>query len=135
MFLRRQLSPRLRSGLVLLPSWVRGDEFDRLGDTILASLWHDPGTRTHRALNFRELEALPSVLRDSRAALVLVQTDQGNRAKLLVSPGLRKVPGDDAKAGSGAHGRAVRGFRRSQAGFAAGAWPRAHALPWLSARP
>ena len=31
------------------------------------------------------------VLRDERAAFVIVQTDQGNLAKLLVSPGLRKL--------------------------------------------
>jgi hypothetical protein len=70
----------------------RGDEFDRLGSEIVGSLLRDPKTRTHQAIGFRELEGLPTVLHDSRAALVLVRTDQANWAKLLVTPGLRKVP-------------------------------------------
>lgn len=41
-------------------------------------------------LGFRDLEALPQVLRDSRSALLIVRTDQGNLARLLVSPGFRK---------------------------------------------
>jgi hypothetical protein len=70
-----------------------GDEFDSLKGEVLSSLWRDPGTQTHATLSFRELEALPTVLHDSRAALILVQTDRGNVAKLLVTPGLHKAPG------------------------------------------
>ena len=42
-------------------------------------------------MTVRDLEALPAVLRDERAALVIAKTDQGNLAKLLVSAGLRKL--------------------------------------------
>lgn len=45
----------------------------------------------HPSLTFRELEALPVVLRDERTALVIAKTDHGNLAKILVSPGLRKI--------------------------------------------
>ncbi len=70
----------------------RGDEFDGLGSEIVGSLLRDAKTPRHRAIGFRELEALPAVLHDSRAALLLVRTDQGNWAKMLVAPGLRKGP-------------------------------------------
>ncbi len=85
----------LMLSVVLLgpPSSARGDEFDRLGGAALAALLSDARTRTHTALGFRELEALPSVLRDTRSALLIVKTDQGNLAQLLVSPGFRKRPG------------------------------------------
>jgi hypothetical protein len=81
--------------LVLLntPFSTRGDEFDRLGGAVLAGLVRDARTRVHTSLGFRELEALPSVLRDTRSALLIVKTDQGNLAQLLVSPGFRKRPG------------------------------------------
>ena len=79
--------------LLIPPSAARGDEFDRLGGGALAALLRDAQTRTHTALGFRELEALPSVLRDTRSALLIVKTDQGNLAQLLVSPGFRKRPG------------------------------------------
>jgi hypothetical protein len=79
--------------LLIPPSAARGDEFDRLGGGALAALLRAGGTRTHPALGFRELEALPPVLRDTRSALLIVQTDQGNLAQLLVSPGFRKRPG------------------------------------------
>jgi hypothetical protein len=81
-------------GLLVIPlTATRGDEFDRLGGGALAALVRDPHTRTHPALGFRELEALPPVLRDTRSALLIVKTDQGNLAELLVSPGFRKRPG------------------------------------------
>ncbi len=79
--------------LLILPSATRGDEFDRLGEGALAAILSDVRTRTHSALNFRELEALPAVLRDTRSALLIVKTDQGNLAQLLVSPGFRQRPG------------------------------------------
>jgi hypothetical protein len=85
---------RLIFGLAILllipPCPSRGDEFDRLSGEVVGSLLDDAATRTQAALDFRELEALPAVLHDRRAALILVRTDQGNRAKMLVSPGFRK---------------------------------------------
>jgi biopolymer transport protein ExbD len=94
---RRDAVRLLFSVALLVPSSaVRGDEFDRLGGATLAALLRDGQTRTHPALDFRELEALPTVLRDTRSALLIVKTDQGNLAQLLVSPGFRKRPGGNA---------------------------------------
>ena len=49
-------------------------------------------------LSVRTIESLPEVVRGERAALVIATTDQGNLAKLLVSPGLRRqaAAGDKA---------------------------------------
>lgn len=94
LWLRDVAGPLLSVALLVPSSAVRGDEFDRLGGAALAALLRDAQTRTHPALGFRELEALPSVLRDTRSALLIVKTDQGNLAQLLVSPGFRKRPGD-----------------------------------------
>jgi hypothetical protein len=86
---------------------ARGDEFDRIDGEVLRSCLRTSGTRTHAALGFRELEALPSVLRDSRSALFLIKTDQGNLARLLVSPGFRKRPSPDNPPGPGLRGSHV----------------------------
>ena len=72
-----------------LPAWRR---VRPAGRRLLAALAARTQPGCTRPLGFRELEALPSVLRDSRSALVLVKTDQGNLARLLVSPGFRKRP-------------------------------------------
>jgi hypothetical protein len=71
---------------------VQGDEFERISGNILAALFREPGLHIRPALGFRELEALPSVLHDSRGALLLVKTDLGNLARLQVSPGFRRGP-------------------------------------------
>jgi len=82
--------------LVSLPAAARGDEFGLLERRLFFEIPRRAGTRTHASLSFRDLEALPSVLRDERAALVIVKTDQGNLAKLLVSAGFRKLkPAED----------------------------------------
>ena len=72
---------------------ARGDDFDKLGGRLLATILREGQTHTHTALGFHELEALPPVLRDSRSSFLIVKTDLGNFAKLLVSPGFRKQPG------------------------------------------
>ena len=71
---------------------LRPAEFDRLDGLQIAALLRDPRTKTHQSLGFRDLEKLPSVLRDARGALLLVRTDQGNLARLLVAPAFRKRP-------------------------------------------
>jgi hypothetical protein len=73
-----------------------GDDFDRLEGKLLFDLPSRPDIRTHTALSFGELDQLPPVLRGERDALVIVRTDQGNMAKVLISHGLRrKNPSDD----------------------------------------
>ena len=61
------------------------------GGASIFQSYHRTGRAHHAGLSFRELEALPTILRDERAALVIVKTDQGNLAKILVSAGLRKL--------------------------------------------
>ena len=75
------------------PTPSRADDFDRLNGETLARLSRDAQARSRPALSFRDLEALPRVLRDARSALLLVKTDQGNLGRMLVSPGFRKTPG------------------------------------------
>jgi hypothetical protein len=94
----RRARSEILTAAVLIWAWHLGlacassaDEFGRLDGAPFFELLNRPDAHAHARLTFRELEALPTVLRDERAALVLVKTDQGNLAKLLVSPGLRKL--------------------------------------------
>jgi hypothetical protein len=80
--------------VAFLLTWAmpaRSDEFGRLEGPDFFNLISLPGVRTHASLSFPELDALPTILRDERSALVIVKTDQGNLAKILVSAGLRKL--------------------------------------------
>ncbi|WP_165230525.1 ExbD/TolR family protein [Aquisphaera insulae] len=79
-----------------LPAAI-GDEFDRLDGGVLTTLLRDTKTRTTRSLGFRDMEALPAILRDSRSPLIVVKTDEGNPARLLIAPGFHKRK--DAKGG------------------------------------
>jgi biopolymer transport protein ExbD len=74
-----------------LPAPSHGDEFSRLDWPVLSELISPANAHNHTTLTLRELEALPVVLRDERNAFIVVLTDQGNLAKLLLSPGLRKL--------------------------------------------
>jgi hypothetical protein len=71
------------------PAWP--DEFGRLDGARLFELPGRADARMRSSIGLRDLEALPEVLPGERAALVLVKTDGGNLAKLLVSSGRRKV--------------------------------------------
>jgi hypothetical protein len=77
--------------LITWASAARSDEFGQLEGPAFFNLITRPDARAHASLSFRELDALPTILRDERAALVIVKTDQGNLAKILVSAGLRKL--------------------------------------------
>jgi biopolymer transport protein ExbD len=79
------------SCLVGLAAASRGDEFGRLEGAFFFELIKGTDAHIRPSLTFRELEALPVVLRDERTALVIAKTDQGNLAKMLVSPALRKL--------------------------------------------
>jgi biopolymer transport protein ExbD len=107
MFWRMMVAIGLLSILSMAVNTLRGDEFDRIGGDSLRECLREQGTKQHAALSFRELEAMPSVLRDTRSALLLVRTDQGNLARLLVSPGFRKRPPSEARDVAGAPGRLV----------------------------
>ena len=85
------------SWFIVAPSRSVGDDFERLSGDVLGTLWRSSQLKSHPGLSFRELESLPSVLRDARSALVLVKTDQGNLARLLVSPGFRNLTAGNAE--------------------------------------
>ena len=52
-----------------------------------------PDAKPLARLTVAEIAGLPSVLHDSRAALLVATTDRGNLARMLVSVALRKAPG------------------------------------------
>lgn len=66
------------------------DAFGELRGSAMFDLPRRADARSHTTITLRDLEALPQALRGERAALLLVQTDQGNLAKMLVSAGYRK---------------------------------------------
>jgi hypothetical protein len=70
---------------------ARPDDFGRLEGAQLFGLASRPDATKKSAISVRELEALPAVLRDERGAFVLVKTDLGNLAKLVVSSGFREL--------------------------------------------
>jgi hypothetical protein len=69
---------------------ARGDDFSRITGPFLGELLHRADAHTRASLTLAELDNLPEVLPRARAAFLLVKTDEGNAAKLLVSSGLRK---------------------------------------------
>lgn len=68
-----------------------GGEFERLEGARLAAVFESETARPF--LTAAAVVALPRLLRDADGGLVLVKTDQGSLAKLIVSFGLRKSPG------------------------------------------
>jgi len=78
------------ANLVALPEGVHGDDFSRIAGPFVSELLRRPDVRSRESLTVGELESLPEVLTRARSALLMVKTDEGNLAKLLVSAGLRK---------------------------------------------
>lgn len=73
-----------------VPVLSLGDEFDRLEGAALAKLRESTLVQTHQELAIRELEALPRVLSGIRSTVLFVSTDQGNLARLQISPAFRR---------------------------------------------
>lgn len=93
----------MRSGgilaLFLALGWsagASGDDFAAIEGALLGNLASGSGAREASAITFNGIAALPKVLGDSEHAFVIVRTDKGNAAKLLVSIALRRPskPGD-----------------------------------------
>lgn len=76
--------------LTVLADRAQSDDFSRIAGPFLAELTRRSDRRSHVSLTTGELEALPDVLPRLRSALLIVKTDEGNLAKLLVTSGLRK---------------------------------------------
>lgn len=88
----------LRAGSALmtlggLAASARADEFDAIDGRALRQAVAAPGVAPVRALTVGEIAARPALLRDTRSALILARTGQGNPARLLVVPELRKPAG------------------------------------------
>ncbi len=82
---------------ILATSSVRADDFDRLEGKALAGVPENPAAMRRDQLTFGDLGTLPNILQGTRAALVVVKTDQANPARLLVAPALRKTPGAEGE--------------------------------------
>ena len=68
------------------------DQFELLDGQALSRLLKGPDVALRRDLILGEIGAMPARLLDSRSALVVVRTDAGNPARLLLVPELRKPP-------------------------------------------
>lgn len=66
------------------------DDFDRLEGPVLTGLTTNANAKSHDRLSLSELGTQSSILAGIRTPLVLVKTDQGNFARLLISLGFRK---------------------------------------------
>ena len=84
--------------LILTVPSAFGGEFDRLEGDALARIAKSNDSQSHAALSVQELDSLPIGLAETRAAFAVVRTGQGNYARLLVSPALRKSMGGDGQA-------------------------------------
>lgn len=72
---------------------AQADGFDRLEGRALADVPRSADARRRDALTIAELGALPNVLPGARSPIVVVKTDEGNPARLMLAPALRKPPG------------------------------------------
>lgn len=82
--------PRILLSLLLLPTLALADEFDRLEGQALSNAVKGQDAQPHDQLTTTEIGNLTPVLRGLRSAVILAKTDQGNPARLIVSPALRK---------------------------------------------
>ena len=94
----RNVPPSLLGLLILATTTAFGDEFDRLEADRLQQITTSGDSKKHERLTINAIEALPQALRDARSAFLVVKTDQGNYARLLVSQALRKAPGGKGEA-------------------------------------
>jgi hypothetical protein len=79
---------------IALALFAFADDFDRLEGPILAGIPRSPVAKSWKSISESELGNLPNVLDGTRTAVLVVKTDEGNYARLLVSPALRKPRGD-----------------------------------------
>ena len=68
----------------------RADQFELMDGPMLARLIKGTTVTARPGLTMADLGAMPALLRDSRSALVLAKTEQGNLARMLLSVELRK---------------------------------------------
>ncbi|MEO6812134.1 MAG: biopolymer transporter ExbD [Isosphaeraceae bacterium] len=81
--------------VILCVNPVHADEFERLDGDVLAGLPASPDANLRERLTVGEIAGLPNVLSDVRSSPVIVVTDQGNPARLLLAAALRKPQGGE----------------------------------------
>jgi hypothetical protein len=69
-------------------------EFDRLEGEALARIVRSETVTRLMSLSFQDLDALPAVLTDVRAPLLVVKTGEGHYTRIIATAGLRKAPGE-----------------------------------------
>jgi hypothetical protein len=72
---------------------ARADEFDRLEGPTLAGVAARADVAPRDALSVAEIGNLPRVFHGLRGAVLVARTGEGNLARMVVSPALRKPPG------------------------------------------
>jgi len=72
---------------------LSADDFDHLEGPALAGVTKSAEATRRDALSITELSNLPNVLAGVKSPVIVVKTDEGNPARLMVSPTLRKSPG------------------------------------------
>jgi hypothetical protein len=77
-------------GFLLVAHFASADDFDRLEGPVMQNLAKTPDAKSHDHLTLKDLGNQANILPGIRTPLVLVKTDQGNYARLLVSAGFRK---------------------------------------------
>ena len=77
---------------------TEGGEFDRIEGDVIARLIKEGGAQSHKRLTIGEIDALPTVLKESRSAFLLVKTGQGNYSRVLAVAALRKMPRSNSAA-------------------------------------
>ena len=78
------------AAVLLVAHSSRADDFDRIEGDVLARIVQGERAKSHATLSLKELDSLPSVLRDTRASFFVVKTGKGNTTRLLATPALRK---------------------------------------------
>jgi hypothetical protein len=78
---------------LLLAGAALGDDFDRLEGTVLANLPGGDAVQPCPRLTLDDIARLPNVFPGVRSTPLIVQTDQGHLARLLVAPAFRTSPG------------------------------------------
>ncbi len=85
--------------LLIAAALAHADSFAELDGPAFFALPRRQDAHLHHSLSTAALEALPEVMPGQHSAFILVQTDQGALAKLLVTAGFRK-PAVSAKSGA-----------------------------------
>jgi hypothetical protein len=80
-------------GLGTLASPSLADQFEQLDGPLLLKILKGADATSRSTLTVADIGAMPALLKDTRSALVLATTDQGNPVRLLIVPELRKPYG------------------------------------------